>query len=274
MNVLFVAIICWGVEFVISIVLGVWIFGSEAMGLVIWCLLMAGTVKYFLVSVPEVTGLLTVDAFTGQLRSYGPGLHLVYPWELVKYGNYINLRIVTEEMEETYPSLDSLMHVKWSFQYQPLLSGLARYIAVDDKTIKEGLKDVGSSVLSGNIALLPGEECKKEQGKVEIELRKEFATAEPTPSVLYGIELVRVSLADIDFEEDVQAIRATKKVAATIQEIATSFKAGTDIDDKDALNAALITHGKVKKEVVEVEGEGGKALAGLLMGAFRGRSKE
>jgi len=37
----------------------------------------------------------------------------------VKEGNYINLQQVTEEINETYQSKDSLMKVRWLFQYTP-----------------------------------------------------------------------------------------------------------------------------------------------------------
>ncbi|MFA5791501.1 MAG: SPFH domain-containing protein [Candidatus Paceibacterota bacterium] len=252
--------------------------------LLVWAAIIAvlGIVlKYFIVSVPEVTGLLTVNVFTGGLTPYGPGLHLKWPWEQVKEGLYINLRVITENMEETYPSQDGpAMLVKWSFQYRPSAevtyddndkSPLERYISSDDNTIKQGLKDVGSSILSANIAGFPADDCKKSQQAIETELRREFETMAPTPQELYGIELIRTSLADVDYEPTVQAVRASEQVAAKLRQIATAIRTDhPEISQKDAMNAAMIIHGKIKKDVVEVEGKGGEALAALLIAMSRG----
>lgn len=249
--------------------------------LVVLVVVAALSAKYFLVSVPEVTGLLTVNTFTGELKPYGTGLHFRLPWEQVKEGNFINLRVITESMEESYPSQDGpVMFVKWSFQYRPSAeaiydnegkSPLERYISADDNTIKMGLKDVGSSILSANIAGYPAENCKKNQQEIEKELRKEFEEMKPTPKELYGIDLIRVSLADVDFEATVQAVRASAQVAAKLTQMATAIRLGhPEISQKDAMNAAMIIHGKVKKDVVEVEGEGGEALAALLIAMSRG----
>lgn len=229
-------------------------------------------IKYFLVSVPEVTGLLTVNLFTGKLKPYKTGLHFIPLWEQVKEGNFINLRVITESMEESYPSEDGpVMLVKWSFQYRPILKLLGKYISSDDHTIKEGVKDVGSSILSASIAGQLSENCKTNQHQIEEALRNKFASADPTPEELYGIELIRVSLADVDFEPTVQAVRASAQVSAKLTQMATAIRLGhPEISQKDAMNAAMIIHGKVSKNIMEVEGEGGNALAALLAGIFRG----
>jgi len=267
-----VMLVCFVLEFIVSATVGSFIFGSLQWILVIWLVLMALSVDKFLLSVPEITGLLTVDVFTGALRPYGTGFHLRYPWEQVKAGNYINLRIITEPIEESYPAQDGpSMLTKWSFQYRPRLDMLARYISVDDRTIKEGLKDVGSSILSANIAQVPAADCKKNQQQVEEELKKEFQDLHPTPAELYGIDLIRVSLADVDYEPTVQAVRASEQVAARLRAIAAAIRTENPaISQKDAMNLALIIHGNIKKDVVEVEGEGGNALAALLIAASRG----
>lgn len=247
--------------------------------------LVALNIKHFMVSVPEVTGLLTLDIVTGKLKPYGPGLHFRWPWEQLKDGLFINLRIVTEPMEETYPSKDGpAMLVKWSFQYRPSttriydskgMSPLERYISSDDNTIKAGLKDVGSSILSADIAKLSAEESKEKQKELEDRLEKEFETkSPPTPWDLYGIEIIRVSLADVDYEPDVQKVKASQVVATTLQSMAKNIqKDNPDISQKDAMNAAMIIDGKITKHVVEVEGEGGNALAALLVTALGGGKK-
>ena len=247
-------------------------FEYPLVGAAIGLLAVSFSVQAFLVSVPEVTGLLTVNALTGDLHPYGTGLHFRFPWEQVKEGNFINLRLTTESVEETYPAKDGpLMLVKWSFQYRPRVELLERYISADDHTIKEGVKDVGSSILSASIARQFADNCKKRQHAIEERLRAEFAASNPRPEDLYGIELVRVSLADVDYEPTVQAVRASEQVAAKLRQIATAIRTDhPEISQKDAMNAAMIIHGKIKKDVVEVEGQGGEALAALLIAMSRG----
>ena len=269
------AFICFAATFVVAVVLGLTIFRSLKLGLIIWCVLMFLLVKMFLVSVPEVTGLLTINVFSGKLVPYGTGLHFRFPWEQVKEGNYINLRVITEDMPESYPAQDGPeMLVKWSFQYRPHLKLLEKYISADDNTIKKGLKDVGSSILSANIAGFSADDCKKNQQAIEKELKKEFEEMKPTPEELYGIELIRVSLADVDYEPTVQAVRASEQVATRLRAIATAIQEDhPEISQKDAMNAAMIIHGKIQKNVVEVEGQGGEALAALLIAMSRGGGK-
>lgn len=278
------AFFCLALILIISHIFILEIFGNSLLGFVLGLVLVALSVKTFLVSVPEVTGLLTINVFNGHLVPYETGLHFRFPWEQVKEGNFINLRVITESMEESYPAQDGpVMLVKWSFQYRPSAravydnngrSPLERYIGADDNTIKTGLKDVGSSILSANIAGYPAERCKQNQQVIETELRREFETMTPTPEELYGIELIRVSLADVDYEPTVQAVRASEQVATKLSQIATAIRTDhPEISQKDAMNQAMIIHGKIKKDVVEVEGQGGEALAALLIAMSRGGGK-
>jgi len=255
--------------------LGTTIFGSVGLGTIIWCVFMTWFVRIFIVSVPEVTGLLTVNYITGNLIPYGTGVHFRFPWEQVKAGNYLNLRLTTVREEETYTSKDGpVMMVKWSYEYKPLLTRLDRYITSDDSTIKEGLSDVGGSILSSIISQIKSDDCKSTQRAIETELKLKFDQMTPTPADLYGIELVRVSLADVDFEPTVQAVRASEQVAKKLREIATAIRVDhPEISQKDAMNMALVIHGKVTKGITEVEGEGGAALAALLIAMSKGGGK-
>lgn len=250
------------------------------LGIAAWFAALAYGHKFFLVSVPEVTGLVTINLITGNLHPYRTGVHFRYLWEQVKEGNYINMRIITKSHEENYPSKDGpLMHVKWSFQYKPPIRSLPQYIAVDETTIEKGLIDVGSSFLSADIAQKEAIKCKDEQEELENGLKKAFESAkvvdkdgnEKKLEEFYGIDLVRVSLADVDYEEKFQRVRASEQVANRIKEIAKKIREEhPEISQKDAMNTALIINKDVTKHVQEVEGEGGKALAGLLMAMSTG----
>ena len=260
-------------------------------GFALWLAVVASTLRIFLVSVPEITGLVTINYFGGALKEYETGLNFKFPWEQVKDGNYIDLRIKTVTVSEDYTSSDGpLIKIKWSYQFRPKKEQLSTYIGVGVSTIEKGLTDVGSSFLSADIGKRLAITVKREQAKIESKLQKAFENTEVKMDDgsklkledLYGIELIRVSLADVDYEERYQKARASEQVAARLQNIAKKIKAGEalkgstiveampDISDKDAMNIALIINGNVQKNVQEVEGKGGEALAALLMAMARG----
>lgn len=228
------------------------------------------SVPHYMVSVPEVTGLLTVNTLRdGRFEVYRPGLHFRFPWEQAKTGNYINLRTITRQKEENYPTADGpKMHVKWSYQYRPDYKKLDKYLSVEEDTIEKGVSDIGSGVLSSEIGLMGALDVKKLQkglGKKMRGIFKEIKLMEGERlEAFYGIELINVALADVDFDERFQRIRTSEQIANQLEEIAKRLKTG-EISDKDALNAAMIINGDIKKNVQEVEGQGGQALAALLM---------
>ncbi len=303
---IFFAVSTWIVTFMslmlIVKALALEIFGIEyggyggILGLAMWIVLWSRTLKYFMVSVAEITGLATINLLAnGKIRSYGPGLHFKYPWEQEKEGNHINFRLVKVFRSETYPAKDGpAMVVKWFFQYRPRLDLLGRYIAVSQDVIETGLTDVGSSFLSRTIAGIAAEDCKTGQKGIETDLKKSFdrtiedlesdgadlgipvppETKESTLEYLYGIHLVEVGLSDADYEERYQKARATKAIAEKLSETARGIKQKNGMTGKDSHNAALIINGMVAKNVQEVEGEGGQAIAALLMAMARGGKGE
>lgn len=287
----FFAVAIWIVTlFLFVTILGSY-FGSAGLvvGFALWIALATSTLRIFLVSVPEITGLVTVNYFGGALKEYGTGLSFKFPWEQVKDENYIDLRIKTVQVIQDYPSSDGpLIKIEWSYQFRPKKGLLGSYIGIS--TIEKGLTDVGSSFLSSEIGVRLAINVKQDQKDIELKLQKAFEEAEVDVDDslkvklenLYAIDLVRVSLANIDYEERYQKARASEQVAARLQNIAQKIKAGEtidgsvvaaampDISDKDAMNIALIINGNVQKNIQEVEGKGGEALAALLIAMARG----
>lgn len=304
---MFFALLTWSFAFIALISIGQWAgmagfwigktnpLSGLFLGVGIWIFTFVATLRLFLVSVPEITALVTINLWSKttpsepykNLRPYPTGMHFKYPWEQVELGNYITLRLVTQPVTEDYPSLDGpMMLTEWSFQYRPRWWQIATYIAVAQITITNGLKDVGSGFLSAKIGSTKALDCKKNQEEIGINLQRKFEekvrslnsnkeSGEETKTLedLYGIDVVRVALADVDFDERYQQVRTTEKVSATIQGIAKKIQDDApdkSITSKEAYNMALIINGDVTKTVQEVEGEGGEALAALLMAMSRG----
>lgn len=275
------AVVCWLAVFILAIVAGVEIFNSLLVGLALWALAMAFLTRPFLVSVPEIAGLVTINLFSGGGRRYccyPTGIHFRFPWEQVKERNYIDLQIITDSRGESYPSKapeaerggGPMMLAKWSFQYRPLMERLDRYIAVDETTIKKGLIDVGSSFLSTKIASMGPDEAKASQPQIESDLRSQFEGMIPPPEDLYGIQILRVALADLDYEERYQRSLTSKQVAERLKEIAAGIRRGhPEISEKDALNAAMIINGDIKKSIQEIDWEGGETVAAIISAIFK-----
>src|SRR3989344_6138283 len=112
------AIVSWGAMYSLT-----WYIAGDFLGTMltvsVLVLEIGFTARFFTVSVPEACGLVTVDLFKSLLRKlfaddpfynlrvYGTGFHFRFPWEQVKDGNYINLRVIPLPFkEETYPSMN------------------------------------------------------------------------------------------------------------------------------------------------------------------------
>lgn len=264
--------------------------GMIPIGVALGIFLVSRWLPMVMVSVPEVTGLLTVNYFTGELKAYGTKLHFRYPWEQVKMkeknNNFINLRLITKNMKGSYPSKKGTpVYVEWSYQYVATIPGLPRYIVVDDTTIEGGFSDVGSSTLGEKISQHDPEEIVNTDRK---ELERDLQLGFENPNSLcskigipdcslesyYGVDLVKVAIAIVTYEPEYGEVLTAKAVADQIKEIATKLKEGTDISYKDAHNEALIINHKVTKVIQEVEGEGLQALAGLIMAAANARGQK
>ncbi len=220
--------------------------------------------KFFLVSVPEVTGLILLNQFTGELRPVGSGLRLKLPWETYREENFFSLKLVTKKFSETYAAGDGpMMEVKASYQYNPDERRLDKYIAVDETTIEQGFTDVFSGILSEIIGAKEAESVRKDLQKIQEEVIKKLDASALTTATSfkeklenqYGVNWRLFAIADIDFAKDYQEARSGKARMEKIGEtIAVIKKAAPLLDDKEAVNTVLVEQGKAKKNIFEVEG--------------------
>ena len=222
--------------------------------------------KFLLVSVPEVTGLILLNQFNGKLRPVGSGLKRKWPWETYQEKNFFSLELVTKGFSETYAAEDGpIMEVRASYQYNPDQKKLDRYITVDETTIEKGFTDVFSGILSEIIGKKKAEDARKDIQTMEKEVIEKLDASTLTTAVVssfkeklenqYGVNWRIFSIADIDFSKDYQEARSgmarMEKIGQTIAVLKT---AAPLLDDKEAVNAILVEQGKAKKNIFEVEG--------------------
>jgi len=266
-------------------------------GGILWLLSVTQAANFFIVSVPEITGLITINLFIKatskepyrNLKTYLTGLSFKFPWEQSKRGNYIDLRIVTQSFEEDFPAQDGpMIEIRGSFQYRADSNLLHKYIAVDETTINQGIRDVITSHLTKTIAITPAVETRKitkelEEGvhgifKMQDSCKRASDMSTRTDDCheleeLYGIQILVVAIADSGYKEAFQKARATQRVSHTLREAAEKLQKEQGLSSKDAMNAIMVINGDISKNIQEVEGEGGNALASLFMAGANASSK-
>ena len=247
-----------------------WLGIRLSFSMAIWAFVMMFSIRPFMVSVPEYAALVTINLLghgIEALKEYKTGLWFRFPWEQAKIGNYINLRLLPLGQEEDYPAKDGpKMYTKWQAPYRVI--NAITYIGVGREALEGILVKAGSGVLSAYIAKHKAEVAKEDQEGAERALELKFANMQLKEK--YGVEIPVVTLADLDYEDSVQAVRASQYVARKLKEMAHELQAegiakGKPMSDSDALTNAMIIHGKTTAHVNEVKGEGGNALAALLI---------
>lgn len=278
-----VAIIAWGVIIPLGLSL---IPGPMLFKIGLWITLIGTSFPFFTVLVPEVTGLIALNFFTGELHPFGPGLQFKYPWDIVRDENFIPLEIVTKDHKEDYAAKDGpMMKVKWSYQYVPNAGRLDRFIAVDESTIDRGFTDVISSILSEVIGGRLSEEAREKVEEIQREVlrRLEAMVAKANGQTVgmqeklerqYGVNFKLLAIADIDFSEDYQQARSGQARMAVIVKTAKMIDERGGKPTKDAMNTVLVEQGKAKKNIFEVEGlpQAARSVADAISRTFKGRS--
>ncbi len=275
------AVAFWGS----SLLAASYISENTYLNLAAWVLLFGVTFRFFLVAVPEVTGLAVLNFFTGELRELRSGLRFKFPWEVVRRENFVSLELVKQEREETYASQDGpMLKVKYSYQYRPALGRLVKYIQVDESVINAGFTDITSSLLSeilgGKVAVYAREHVKEVEGQVVERLKNDRVdvggvkqTWKEKLEELYGINFKLVAMADIDYSDDYQQVRSGKARMSVFAETVKELQAQTGlVNPKDAVNTVLVEQGKAEKKIFEIENlaEAAGALAGGIAKALKG----
>ena len=271
----------------ITLIISMGVFGSFTttplwgifLGIGIWACIIGRTLRYFMVSVPEITALITVnllkpptktDAFRNMMV-YPTGWWFKFPWEQVKEGMYINLRIVEQQFEEDILTLERIkVRIRGSIQMYPIVESLPIHINVSELVIKRGTVDVITNFLTQLITKMKAHGVPKKTKDLQKILRDLFddptkieAEIGVTFEELYAINVMLIRIADVGFTAGYEATLETQQKMRRIQEMVENLKK-QGLDTEHATNAALILNGDVKKTVLEVEGNAYQALAALI----------
>lgn len=257
--------------------------------------------RNFFAQIPEVHGAVVISKLSGRTgRILKEGLHLKLPWQDVKTFS-LEKRAVKEITIDSVPTKDSTISIKISYQYRPCINHLNRFIENDESMIGKGIEDMIKSFVGAFANLYTTKEIRTQWQKLEESVRQRFKEEHEIYDEYlkkhvkytdledkYGVEIIRVTITDIDPPREVQEalekeVKETyieegekRRWTNTLKRIKQIKEAAPEISVHEALNAIQIERGLTKKQVMEIEGlpEVAKIFANTVTEITKNKSKK
>lgn len=281
------------------------IYSGIVLSTVLWFVAAGSTIGFFLVSVPEYAGLVTVSALTGNLHAYLTGMHFRFPWEQVKKENYVSTELITVPYREHFPTKDGgVVAISGSYEYRvdkrpdKDYEMIITYVGIDESTIVTGVYNLIQAVLTEHVGGINTSEIKTMTSSIQRTLDQKFGVSndDNNPGAIqlsrdevvpiekrYGIIVSHVRAGNVEYVGDTQtALSAALKSDKTI-EAAGKLKAMDKKDVEDAMvlvgsatksiqkfDLGLGDLAKVPPETLQVLGELARAIL-QSQGRFGGR---
>lgn len=192
---------------------------------ILWFIALAFTVRFFLVSVPEYTGLVTVSALSGDLHAYLTGMHFRFPWEQVKKEDYVSTELISVPFNEHFPTKDGgVVRISGSYEYRVdtrpdrNYEMLRTYIGIDESTIVLGVYNRVQAVLTKFVGNHETSAIKDRTEEIQTELNARFqGQAVADIEAGYGIEVASVKAGNVEYIGETQtALSASLKAKKAI----------------------------------------------------------
>lgn len=216
-------------------------------------------------SVPAAHGAIALNIFTGKETPYPPGVGFKWPWERVTENDYFDLYEYTEKSTCLSAAKDGPnMEIGYSVQWRPSVELLPQYRKMlhgDREAIRVGLVNRASNIIDQKIARRKADNMRGQTGKLEEHVVSVFEESKDGEGMgdlerAFGVDILRIQIASIDYDERTQRARETKNISERFREETAKIVEGSEgkISSKDARNSLLIIDGKVTKHITEVEG--------------------
>jgi hypothetical protein len=268
-----------------------WLKTGVIVGIGVAALAEAFLLPRVLVSNPEVSAYVTLDAFDGHTVVYGPGLHPAFPWEERNTDGNYSLQVVTKPFSVWVQTNTAQVQARGIFEYQIDLSNLRNFIGIDETTVDIGFDAFIESFLTRKLADKTFEEARIGINDLNQELADEFMgimNEQGTTMVefesAHGIRTVAIAIRGMHSSDDVQAARDAVDEGAAIFKIVASSNGLTPEELKEQLASGKISTADFKEyrrealamsknatlDLRRVDGSMPAAIAGALVGGNNG----
>lgn len=232
-------------------------------GTALWLVGFAGLLYLHVISVPEITGLVTLSVLTGTMHAYGAGWKIRYLWEQVKEENFINLRLIPTNKTFKFVTKDGV-EVQYTFtvQYRGRLNLLPVFIRVDKADIDEAIHAIVRSVVAISAMDRTADE-QRIKANVELllkDLRKELGQDDDGVGheieYRYGIDIEVVSLSEPTFGEDYVQATTAEVITGKFNAAALKLKQsdGLGLTGQSAMDTVLLANKeKIERKVTGIE---------------------
>lgn len=248
--------------------------GQWLMGLGIWLAVFLSILKLHLISVPEITGLVTLDVFRGVMHAYGSGWKIKYLWEQANDENYINMRLLPTSDSHALVTKDGVkVTFTYTVQYRARLRLLPIYIRVDKEDIDGALDAIVRSAISLKAMGRTADELRSDEKVEEMNqaLREELGQDGYGHEIefRYGIDIEVVSISEPTFGEDYVESTTAQVITAKFDAAARKLREsdGLGLSGQAAMDVVLLANKeKIERKVIAIEASD---LADKLTGAIR-----
>ncbi|MBI4992443.1 MAG: hypothetical protein HZB99_04470 [Candidatus Harrisonbacteria bacterium] len=183
--------------------------------------LIACSVVSTLMQVPAYTAVLLENRISGSVRSIGPGIHFIFPWEKI----VPNSETVIKKSSHLFPAdfetkNHKVISLKVAFDLIPDVNNLRGYIAFDERTRIAGITERIKSILSNLIREMKDREevmakFKEIGPRVKDIFEQTLSEDGKRLEYYYGIDLKVLMIPDVELPKELKeaSIRqeATKK---------------------------------------------------------------
>jgi len=285
---------------------------GAVVGLAIGVKVASSIAPWFIVRVAQAQVFVTINSlhtFLGRKGeanvTYGPGMHAAYPWEERDPKGNLSLDIITLPFEDEVPGKDTRLKVKGSMQFRVDIKHAPSFIGIDQSTIQGGIVDLIKSTISSKLATMGADDAKAAITQINTDLMAKFGFAPPknddtdaSPDLpgkdsrisdlekQYSIEVVAVTIAEIDLPEKVQASRdaldqaeqvfkgVAKLMGLTPDELRAKMASKEITLDKynETVDRFFVQSGNANMDVKSFKFNDIEALGTAIGNALRGRS--
>lgn len=249
--------------------------GQWLVGIALWLLVFLTILKLHLISVPEITGLVTLDVIRGVMHAYGSGWKIKYLWEQANDENHINMRLLPTSGTYKLVTKDGInVTFTYTVQYRPRLRLLPVYIRVDKKDIDGALDAIVRSAVSLRAMGRTADELRSDEKVEEMNtaLRTELGQDGYGHEIeyRYGIDIEVVSISEPTFNEDYIESTTAQVITSKFDAAARKLRegdGGLGLSGQAAMDVVLLANKeKIERKVIAVEASD---LADKLTGAIR-----